>query len=266
MSDATKRPAARRRARELWVGALVLVAAAAVLTMAFVFGGAAVLRDEIALHARVDGIEGLRVGAPVEVRGVRVGRVTAISLVTGGVDVQLRVARDADLRSDARMNVQRDLLGAARVDIAPGVAEARLVAGATLPATASLGIASHGQDIATRSKALVDRASALMSPAMVEDVHASAAALRALLESTNDTVARLDRVGATLQRTAEAAGALVGKIDDGDGAIGKLVHDPSLYRNLDTAAREITRAATEIGALVRDIRREPGRFVNIDLF
>ena len=46
------------------------------------------------------------------------------------------------------------------------------------------------------------------------------------------------------------------KLEDGEGTVGKLLHDQQLYENMDLAL-------TELRSLIKDIREDPKRFLNI---
>lgn len=79
-------------------------------------------------------------------------------------------------------------------------------------------------------------------------------------------VAQLDevmaRMGETSTRLAAASASLesiLGRIDRGEGTLGRLSTDESLYVNLDNAARELN-------ALLADFRQNPSRYVNLKIF
>ena len=63
---------------------------------------------------------------------------------------------------------------------------------------------------------------------------------------------RLDSLRATLQSVS-------GKVDRGDGSLGKLVNDPKLYD-------EAKATVTELKALIADIKANPKKYVNVRVF
>ncbi len=83
----------------------------------------------------------------------------------------------------------------------------------------------------------------------VADLRASLASLKSMMSSLEQTTGRLDRITA--------------KIDSGEGTLGMLVHDPGLYVQLDSAARNLN-------ALLADFRAHPRRYLRelklVDIF
>ncbi len=76
----------------------------------------------------------------------------------------------------------------------------------------------------------------------------------------------LERTASSLAETAEALhgsarslAAVARKIDRGEGTLGLLVNDPSLYEELRSAARSIR-------SLSRDIQENPGRYLKLAIF
>lgn len=83
----------------------------------------------------------------------------------------------------------------------------------------------------------------------VADLRASLASLRSMTESLGETTKRLDRITA--------------KIDSGEGTLGRLVNDPGLYVQLDSAARNLNE-------LLADFKARPRRYLRelklVDIF
>lgn len=101
----------------------------------------------------------------------------------------------------------------------------------------------------------------------VEDMEASAETFRATMDKN------AQRVDSTLGRAAQASErilvaaskfdslsqqlkTLAGQVERGEGTLGALMQDPSLYDDLK-------RTAAEIDALVADIRANPKKYVNV---
>lgn len=59
--------------------------------------------------------------------------------------------------------------------------------------------------------------------------------------------------------TVERLNAVLGKIEKGEGSLGKLAHDEMLYNNLEAASRELD-------LLLQDFRLNPKRYVNVSVF
>lgn len=77
---------------------------------------------------------------------------------------------------------------------------------------------------------------------------------------------RLEATLTTLDRSAVSLDAILGRMDRGEGTLGRLSRDDSLYRNLNEASAGIAAASQEMGALARDLREHPGRYVHVSLF
>jgi phospholipid/cholesterol/gamma-HCH transport system substrate-binding protein len=66
-------------------------------------------------------------------------------------------------------------------------------------------------------------------------------------------------IAANLEATLTSFDAIMKKIDNGEGSIGKLVNDEQLYTNLENASKELEE-------LLRDLKEHPKRYVNISVF
>lgn len=118
---------------ELGVGAFLLLGIAAVSGLAIQLGEFDVFdRGRYPLVARFTSASGLKNGAHVEVGGVRVGKVTAITLdpVSYEARVELALDRAVTLQRDAIASIRTaGIVGDKFVNIAPGGATELLAAG-----------------------------------------------------------------------------------------------------------------------------------------
>jgi phospholipid/cholesterol/gamma-HCH transport system substrate-binding protein len=112
---------------------------------------------------------------------------------------------------------------------------------------------------------------------------AESESLRRLIESLSATSARLAHVtsGPELERTlahmdsltgrlaaasedldltSEALASVLGKIDRGEGSLGLMVNDTTLYVNLTATLSNLEAASEEIALLTRDIRERPEHY------
>jgi phospholipid/cholesterol/gamma-HCH transport system substrate-binding protein len=69
----------------------------------------------------------------------------------------------------------------------------------------------------------------------------------------------MDRLSAKLEYTAESLNEVLGRINRGEGSLGKFVHEEKLYDDLDTLA-------VSLGQLVRDVKANPERYVRVSVF
>lgn len=75
-----------------------------------------------------------------------------------------------------------------------------------------------------------------------------------IMVSLEKNLAELDKVRIELESASASLNEILDKINRGDGTLGKLVNDPSVYENLDELSRELT-------ALVKGINEDPGRYL-----
>jgi phospholipid/cholesterol/gamma-HCH transport system substrate-binding protein len=74
------------------------------------------------------------------------------------------------------------------------------------------------------------------------------------VQRANRNLARLEQNLANLERTTAALGSFAEKINSGEGTLGRLANDPSLYNNLDSTSVQINR-------LLRDLQENPQRYL-----
>ena len=81
------------------------------------------------------------------------------------------------------------------------------------------------------------------------------------LASFSDSLSQVDikAMATNLEATLESFDAIMKKIDNGEGSIGKLVNDESLYNNLEAASKELEE-------LLRDLKENPKRYVHVSVF
>ena len=77
---------------------------------------------------------------------------------------------------------------------------------------------------------------------------------------------QLDEVTASFGRSSKGAEGLLARIDRGEGSLGKLSKDDTLYVNTNEAMLSLTKAAQELAKLTEDLRKQPKRYLNLSLF
>lgn len=92
----------------------------------------------------------------------------------------------------------------------------------------------------------------------IEDAHTGAALNRAIAR-IDSGANRIGVAAANLNTSILSLQSVFAKIDNGHGSLGKLINDPALYADLDSAAKNLN-------ALILDIKANPKRYVTIDLF
>jgi len=75
----------------------------------------------------------------------------------------------------------------------------------------------------------------------------------------DSTLAQLNQTSARLDGVAETLGAILDGIEAGEGTLGQLAKDDSLYNSLNAAMESVRLLAT-------DLREHPGRYLNVSIF
>jgi phospholipid/cholesterol/gamma-HCH transport system substrate-binding protein len=228
-------------------------------------------RSTFAVESTFSQVAGLSAEAPVQFQGVPVGRVEALRLPEtpgGSVRVVLRLNADVQplLRANTQVQLRRDgLAGTPVVVLVPGAEPAaRWQEGTPLP----------GLDPPDPT-ALPDRVQA--SVERLEQATRTFAQLMEDATGTQGTLGRMvydptlyDGLVATTQQTEAALQRLVGqsealttltgevtqgvhglvaKARQGEGTLGRLLNDPSLYQQLTRTADTLQTAASRLYAL-----------------
>lgn len=86
------------------------------------------------------------------------------------------------------------------------------------------------------------------------------------LARIDSLTARLDGVVASVDGSARSLESILGRIDRGEGSLGKLTRDEALYDHATEAVASLKQAADEFGRLAVDIREQPKKYVDLSLF
>jgi len=85
-------------------------------------------------------------------------------------------------------------------------------------------------------------------------------------KSMRDVIANLDSSASSLKaatmRLSSAAGSMekmLGKIEKGEGSLGRLIHDDALYRNLEKFTQDLD-------LLILDVKQHPQKYIKIEVF
>ncbi len=79
------------------------------------------------------------------------------------------------------------------------------------------------------------------------------------LASIHRTTRNVEVLSRNLKSTSASLELVLGKMKNGEGTLGKLVNDESLYIHLDSLS-------VNMNALAKDLRENPGRYVKLSLF
>lgn len=287
----------RQKRNLVTIGLLTVVASAIFVWGLFWLLGSPIFRGGLDVALVLEDGGGLKRSDRVRLQGVEVGTVRNVRLnPEGGVYVDLRVDENLALPTDTRAVVSGDVFGAHAVDLIPGASMIKISSGDTIRGAASREFTQLATDLSSRVESVLAGADSLLSPGAVRNVHATASVLPASAEELRAAFAELRLASGALRRTAEnlesaeagtglrsaitevensaraltaAAGqmeqslgsfaSVLGKIDTGNGTLGKLVNDTTMYTELNHTLREVR-------ALAADMRERPGRYINVRVF
>jgi len=184
-------------------------------------------------------VQGLTTGAQVRVAGVKGGAIREIRLEPDGVRVALELRRGIELHEDAVARLDFQALSGARfMTVDRGSADRkRLAPGATIHSESAAGISQ-----------------------MVDELDKVGGSLRNLADSLNENQDRLlktvsemlEENRTAVQTTMKNLGGITDKLNSGQGTLGKLLNDPTLY---DAATATLASLRDSFG----DIRKVTGR-------
>ena len=237
---------------ETRLGIFFALALLAAIMLLEVVGGLDVFSKGKQIHALFNSVQELKVGDPVKMAGVEIGRVEKITLSDEKVDVTMKVARNAAVRTDSKATIRfSGLLGQNYVSFSFGKSKAP--------------IAETGSEIKTEE---APDFGALMSK--LETVADAAASLTNLSNlSFSDLLGpltdfikrdapRLSAIVTNVQRISE-------QVASGEGTVGKLIYDKTLYQSALATVTNFNHSATEFRELaaaakttIRDISEGQG--------
>jgi phospholipid/cholesterol/gamma-HCH transport system substrate-binding protein len=79
-------------------------------------------------------------------------------------------------------------------------------------------------------------------------------------------VAKLDGTTTTFDRSAKSLDSILGRMDRGEGTLGKLSTDETLYKNVSEATENLNKATVELNKLLVDFQAHPRKYINLKIF
>jgi len=280
--------------QEVGVGAFVLLGFAVFVALLFWLTGRSVGGEGERIPVVFGNVAGLKKGDPVMVSGVRVGRVEGVELErTGKVIVTLSVSADVRPRLDATAAIAAlDLLGAKFIDYIPGVRPEPMPANQPLVGTQKQEFVDMASGLATRANELLVNANSFVTPQLSQDLHGTLVAVQRAMNllteapggpfitQTTRTLAaaeramqrvdsilgsaagsRIDTLSANLAALTNHLGSATAAIDTmlrrmnrGEGTLGKLASDSTLYTDLHNLSVALT-------AMLTDLKEHPDKYM-----
>lgn len=90
--------------------------------------------------------------------------------------------------------------------------------------------------------------------------------LERTVKRVDELVARLDGTLTTLDRSSKSVESILGRMDRGEGTLGKLSTDDTLYKNASEATANLNKATQELNKLLADFQAHPKKYINLEIF
>jgi phospholipid/cholesterol/gamma-HCH transport system substrate-binding protein len=257
------------------IGLFVLITSVGVAYYAMRTADRLETRNTYTVEVYMDDASGLLVNTNVRMAGVTVGKVRSVELVKGKAKLVLELASDVQLYEDARVEKKMDsMLGSSSVAIFPGVKEELpLGMGGVIKTSSSADALTLIADEATGlvqdlRKFLNEDGGMAALHGILDNLneitaqirgnsHEELAPLVMILQNTanitekldlllannneniNETLAGLRESVEKLNIALDNVSAITGKINSGEGNLGKLVNDDKLYDQVVSIAGDL---------------------------
>ena len=299
--------------KEIKVALLAIVALVA-LAVGFNFlRGSNVLSSNKTYYATYPSVEGLNVGAPVILNGIKVGQVKSLDLLPekgNAVRASVELDKGIVVGDSTSAALGGSLLGSKTLSLTMGRNTKEFSGGEELRTTSATGIADAFQARALPVLTTIDSTLTRVNGFLNKDAQTniqqtllgargSTEALQKLIESNqrninqitsnlaqmsvalNKTTSKLDkiavnfsqlsdslktapvgpavrRLNTTLGEAQKSLASLNESMSSSKGSLGKLLHDDSLYTN-------INKSSASANALLTDLQANPKRYVHFSL-
>lgn len=90
--------------------------------------------------------------------------------------------------------------------------------------------------------------------------------LERTVKRVDELVGRLDGTLTTLDRSSKSLESVLARMDRGEGTLGKLSTDDSLYKNASEASANLNKATVELNKLLADFQANPKKYINLKVF
>ena len=77
---------------------------------------------------------------------------------------------------------------------------------------------------------------------------------------------KLDGLAATLDRSGNSLESILSRLEHGEGTLGRMLKDDTLYVNAAEAANNMNQAVVELRRLTEDIRKQPKKYLKLSVF
>ncbi len=226
---------------ESMVGLFSFAVIAALFLLTVVLSQDSLFRKERPMEILFDNAMGLRVGDSVSARGVVVGKVKQIGLKQDGVHVLALLKTPVHLREDYRIEVlPTSVLGGRYLNVHEGSYDTE-----PMGAAPKLLQGSPSTDLISAATKTVEDVRQALNDGILEDFKVTMAQVRKIatrLGEGEGTLGKLindDSIYGDVQQIAANLRGISDTIAKGEGTLGKLVNDEKLYEDAQTVAANL---------------------------
>lgn len=90
--------------------------------------------------------------------------------------------------------------------------------------------------------------------------------LESVTKRMDELVGKLDGTAVTFDRSAKSLDSILARMDRGEGTLGKLSTDETLYKNAAEATENLNKATVELNKLLADFQAHPRKYINLKVF
>lgn len=220
-------------------------------------------------------VTGLKIGDPVRLAGVNVGKINTISVLDSNVEIDFEVTPGTKIKTDTVASLRlTNLLGGQFLSLSFGSPSAPpLKEGGTVTGKDSANIdviVDTVSDAVKDARVLIRNLNKNQDEVMkkisniLDDNRANLAdsianfkSITAKVDSGEGSLAMLlndKKLYSTLSSAGDNINSLTAKIDKGEGTLGRLVNDPSLYTDLKNVIGDVKDGAVNMNAGFKEIR------------
>jgi len=220
-------------------------------------------------------VTGLKVGDPVRLAGVNVGKINLITVQDQIVEIVFEVTPGTKIKTDTVASLRlTNLLGGQFLSLSFGSPSAPILeAGGTVKGKDSANIdiiVDTVSDVIKDAKVMINDINKNQNEVMkkisgiLDDNRTNLAdsitnfkSITAKIDSGEGSLALLlndKQLYTTLKDAGENINSVALKINSGEGTLGKLVNDPAMYNDLKSAISDVSDGAGEMGAGFKEIK------------
>jgi phospholipid/cholesterol/gamma-HCH transport system substrate-binding protein len=245
-------------------------------------------KTDVPYRTYLSSVTGLKIGDPVRLAGVDVGRITAVKVLDDKVQIDFTVKEGTQIRSDSVAMLRlTNLLGGQFLGLSFGTQSAKLLPpGSTVKGkdVANIDIiVDNVSDLTKDAKVFINELNKNQNEVMrkinniLDDNRAN---LRGAIGNLNSITAKIDRGEGSLamllndktfynraNETVDYLKDVTGKISRGEGSLGKLVNDDALYNDAKVAMADIKDGMKDVKEIASKINKGEGtlgKLVNDD--